>query len=84
MKSRKEMVRRIDPYRKPDRARECSEKKQECENAQKKAKNLLTRKGVRGIIFKRSKNGVLREGPRGRGNLENDTDKREKRQLILK
>ncbi len=30
---------------------------------------------ARGIIFERSKNGVLREGPGGRGNLENDTDK---------
>ena len=44
----------------------------------------MTHEVVRGIIFKRSKNGALREGPGGRGNLENDTEKREKRQLILK
>ena len=31
-----------------------------------------------------AKRGLRERGPRGRGNLENDTDKREKRQLILK
>ena len=36
---------------------------------------MLTQRTARDIIFKRSKNGALREGPKGRGNLENDTDK---------
>ena len=50
----------------------------------RKAKKELTLGRAHGIIFERSKNGALREGSGGRGNLENDTEKREKRQLILK
>ena len=57
----------------------------EGEKGEEKTKNLLTWRADRDIIFKRSRKGASEEEPeRGRGNLENDTEKREKRQLILK
>ena len=51
---------------------EGGEKKRE-----KKYKKELTRGGGRGNIFERSRKGPTREGRRGRGNLENDTERLE-------
>ena len=54
------------------------------------AKKVLTRKGVYGILSERSGTAPekagrrTRERVRGRKNLENDTERMEKRQLILK
>ena len=41
-------------------------------------KKVLTRGMDYDILFRRSANGASKEGPGGRKNLENDTEKREK------